>query len=204
MILTRRIAGQAVMAECEPALAPAAEDVLRTLEGMARAGTPPRDGLRLRFGWSLLTLRAEAEGLRICEPAFDGATAEGLHPRLDTTLGVIAAQLVWLDRLGEIGRDVTYDQVLVVTRDALMARDVFALRGEAAAAEDSGWSVAPVPRPGEPIDRSGQQALPVHRLVALRPGLLPVLALPVGYLVTLAGEEVVEVDAPDGRTVWRA
>jgi hypothetical protein len=203
MIVTRRIGGQAVLAECEAALAPAAEDVLRTLEGMARTGTPPRDGLRLQFGWSLLTLRAEAEGLRVCEPAFGDAAAEGLHPRLDTTLGVIAAQLAWLDRLGEKGRDVTYDQVLVVTRDALVAHDLFALRGEAAAKEDSGWSVAPVPRTGEPIDRSGQQVLPVHRLVTLRPGLLPVLALPVGYLVTLRGDEVLEVDAPDGRTVWR-
>jgi hypothetical protein len=61
-----------------------------------------------------------------------------------------------------------------------------------------------VPPPGEPIDRSGQRAMPVHRLVVLRPGLLPILALPPGYLATLAGEEVLEVDAPDGRTVWRA
>jgi hypothetical protein len=119
-------------------------------------------------------------------------------------LGILVAQLEWLHRLSEQGRDVFLDQQVVVAGGALSAVDIFALRGKTDSDADSGWSLAPVPPPGEGIDTASLHAVPIRRLVAERPGLLPILTLPEGYLVRLKGNDVVEVTAPDGRVVWQS
>ncbi|MBC8737656.1 hypothetical protein F6X40_12690 [Paraburkholderia sp. UCT31] len=202
MILTSTIDTHEVLLECDVALEPAAKDVLRTLAELSRPDAPLRDGLRVRFGWSLLTLRTEPAGLRVCEPHFRGDPERELNPRLDTTLRVLVEQSAWLHQLGEAGSDVFFDQQIVVAGDALHATNIFALRGEVQKQGDSGWSVAPVPSGGQAIDMHNLRALPVHRLLDARPGLLAVLTLPAGYLVRLKANRVVEVNAPDGRVVW--
>ncbi len=204
MIVTRTIADQTVLVECETVFEPAARDVLRTLQDLANSGTPMREGLRIRFGWSLLTLRSDNAGLRVCEPLFTGDPDNALNPILNTTLGVLAAQVQWLHRLREQGSDVRFDQQIVLADDALTSADIFAVREEAKSAVDSGWSIAPVPAAGGEIDMSGLQAVPIHRLVKARPGLLPILTLPAGYLVRLRENEVIEIEAPDGRVAWQA
>jgi hypothetical protein len=195
MITERMICGRRVLAECAPEHMRAAQDILAEL---AASGRPLEEGQRVRFGWSLLTLRAEGEGLRVWEPDFAGDSENGLSPTLDTTIAIIDSQLKWLRLLGEDGLDASFDQRVVLAKAALAAPNIFALRSEPNGEIDSGWSVAPVPRPGEQIDMSGLETTPIHRLLAARPGLLAVLALPVGYLVTLSGNDVVEVTAPDG------
>lgn len=202
MILTRTIDTRAVLLECDAAFEPAAHDVLSTLAALSRPDAPLRDGLRVRFGWSLLTLRAEPAGLRVCEPHFRGDPESELNPLLDTTLRVLVEQSAWLHQLGEAGSDVFFDQQLVVAGDALQVTDIFALRAQVQTQGDSGWSVAPVPSGGQAIDMQNLRAIPVHRLLDARPGLLAVLTLPAGYLVRLNADQVVEVNAPDGRVVW--
>ena len=204
MIITRTIAGQPLLVECDGSLETAARDVLRTYAELADSGKPLRDGLRVRFGWSLLTLRSEPAGLRVCEPRFSGDPEHGLNPRLDITLGVLVAQVDWLRRLHQQGSDVAFDQQIVVAGDALTAANIFAMREESKSDVDSGWSVAPVPAAGGDIDMSGLHAVPVHRLVEARPGLLPILTLPAGYLVRLWQNDVIEIEAPDGGSGWQA
>jgi hypothetical protein len=202
VIVARTIDGQNVRLECAASQEAAAGEVLQSLAALARSGTPPRDGLRVRFGWSLITLRTEREGLRVCEPRFAGDAATELSPRLDVTLGVLTEQVAWLKRLGIAGRDAAFDQSLVVAGDALSAQDVFALRQEPEAEHDSGWSVAPVPPAGGAVEMSGLHAMSIGSLVATRSALLAVITLPPGYLVRLTGNRVSEVTAPSGEVVW--
>jgi len=204
MIITRTIAGQPLLVECDSSLESAAHDVLRMFADLANSGKPMRDGLRIRFGWSLLTLRSDQAGLRVCEPLFTRDPEHALNPDLDTTLGVLVAQVEWLRRLQEQGSDVAFDQQIVVAGDALTASDIFALREEPKSDLDSGWSVAPVPADSRDIDMSALCAVPVARLVEARPGLLPILTLPAGYLVRLRQNDVIEIEAPDGRAGWQA
>ena len=204
MIVTQAIADQTLLLECDSGLESAAREVLRTFADLAGSGKPMRDGFRIRFGWSLLTLRSDPAGLRVCEPLFTGDPDHALNPNLDTTLGVLKAQVEWLQRLGEQGSDVAFDQQIVVVGDALATADIFALQEEPKSDVDSGWSVAPVPAAGHDIDMSGLRALPIHLLVAARPGLLPILVLPTGYLVSLRQNEVIEVEALSGRIGWQA
>ena len=202
MILTRKIGSQSITVECAEVLQPAACDVLETLAELAKSGTLLRDGLRVQFGWSLLTLRAEADGLRVCEPRFSGDPRGEQSPTLDITLSVLAEQVRWLHRMDEKGKDVVFDQKIVHTLDGLEAEDIFALRGESTTESDSGWSVARVPRGGEGIDMSNLSGLPIYRLLGTRVGLLAILTLPEGYLVRLQGNEVTEITDAEGRVRW--
>jgi hypothetical protein len=199
MITERCFGACRLIAECVEQHETAAQDILAEL---ATCTAPLEDGLKIRFGWSLLTLRAEVQGqaqaLRICEPDFAGDAEKGLSPTLDTTIAVIAAQLQCLRRVCEKGIDAYFDQRIAVARGALDATNIFALRGEPGGI-DSGWSIAPVPPPGGRIDMTGLETIPIHRLVVMRPGLLAILALPIGYLVTVSGSHVAEITAPDGR-----
>jgi hypothetical protein len=204
VIVRRRIDSKLLSVECGAALEPAAKDVLDSFEDLARSGTQLRDGARLRFGFSLLTLRAEDRELRVCEPDFSGDALHSLRPTLDTTLSIIAGQVRWLGRTGERGADVFFDQQAVFAADAWSAPEIFALRTASVSEEDSGWSIAPVPAEGEEIDKSRLSAIPIYRLVEDHPGLVSIMAFPEGYLVRLRGDEVVEISDPTGRVCWEA
>jgi hypothetical protein len=204
MIFSRIIDSQQIILECDPRFEPAAGDIFDTLTSLARSGTRLHDGTRVRFGWSLLTLRSELAGLRICEPHFFGNPLGEVNSTLDVTLGVLVEQLQWLRRVGEHGADAFFDQNLVFTRDAAAADDLFALRGQAQSRADSGWSVAPVPQRGARIDTSDLSAVPVYALVDGRFGLLSILTLPVGYLVRLKQDEVMDITDPDGMVRWQS
>jgi hypothetical protein len=202
VILSRRVDDEVVTIECDASLEDAAGDVLETLRRLARSGTKLRDGYRMRFGWSVLTLRAEDGGFRVCEPRFSGDPRTELSPTLDTTLAVLVAQVHWLRRLGVQGEDVVFDQQVVLAEGALDASEIFALRGSPTSEADTGWSVASVPAEDEAVGQRGLTALPVHRLVDAAPDLLPILTLPEGYLVTLHEGEVVEITDPQGEVRW--
>jgi hypothetical protein len=204
MIFARTIDSQRIVAECAESLEPAVGDILKTFADLAHSGKPLRAGFSIRFGWSLLTLAEEARGLRICEPSFSGDPVHDLSPTLDTTINVLLSQLEILHRVGDRGEDVFFDQQILLAPGALIAQEIFALRGERTSESDSGWSVAPVPAPGQQIDTSKLTALPVYRLVGPHPGLLSILTLRQGYLARLRRGKVVEIDGPDGRTRWRA
>jgi hypothetical protein len=204
VIFARTIGVRHLVLECAASLEPAAGDIFKTFADLARSGKPLHEGFSIRFGWSMLTLADDPEGLRICEPCFSGDPLHELNPTLDTTIAVLLSQVEWLHHVGERGEDTFFDQQILLAPEALTAPDIFALRGERTTEADSGWSVAPVPAPGQEIDTSNLTALPVYRLAGSHPGLLSILTLPQGYLVRLHGGEVIEIDGPDDRTRWRA
>jgi len=204
MIFERVIASQRIVAECVASLAPAVGDIFKTFADLSQSGKPLHAGLSVRFGWSRLTLAEDPAGLRICEPRFSGDPLHDLNPALDTTINVLVSQVAVLRRVRERGEDVFFDQQILLAPGALTAPEIFSLRVERTSEADSGWSIAPVPAPGQGIDTSNLAAAPIYRLVGSQAGLLSILTLPQGYLVRLRRGEVVEVDGPDGRTRWRA
>jgi hypothetical protein len=202
MIFAREISGQLLSVECTPGLQGAAEDVLITFASLTREGNVLQNDFRIRFGWSLLTLRSDRGGLRVCEPHFTGDPFKELNSTLDITLNVLADQVALLRMVGEEGVDVRFDQQIVFAGDSLTAKSIYALRTEAQSEEDSGWSVAPVPVGGTLINTGNLSVLRIYELIVRRPVLLQVMTLPVGYLATVNGDRLVEVTGPDGEVRW--
>ncbi len=70
MIIERQIGPCRIFAECAPASFQRAASALAAFEGVAPATSPLQSGTQMRFGWSLLHLVNETNGLRVTEPDF--------------------------------------------------------------------------------------------------------------------------------------
>ena len=194
---TRRIGDWDVTARCAPGQEPLARDVLETLARLA-AREALRDGLRVRFGWSLLTLREQAPGtLTVCEPDFAGDPLRAVRPGVETTLDVLRRQAALLRRVGAPPADVRFDQSVIVRRGAFDRGDVQLLREAPVGSDDSGWRVVRVDLPHSRAAEDFELML-VSSLLASCPAALAGLALPTGYAVSVSSGRIVAVMDPQG------
>ncbi|HEX6322869.1 MAG TPA: hypothetical protein VFZ36_04015 [Vicinamibacterales bacterium] len=174
-----------------------AEDVLATIERLA-AAKPLRPGLRIRFGWSMLTLREMNGEWILCEPDFDGDPLNDVRPDISTTLDVVSRQTAFARRVGVRPVDATFDQFILIGRGAWDAHDIQLFRDESRDADDSGWSLAPANAPSAGDRDAEYDAVRTFDALRKRPSILPVLVLPPGYAVTMAGDKVGFILDPDG------
>src|SRR5262249_40599598 len=150
--------------------------VVRKLESANERGVQMVDGTRIQVGWSVLTLRAEGSGLRVCEPAFRTNPFEQLEPRLDVTMRVLASQIRVLRQVGEVGVDVTYDQLVLIVTGALERGAIYLKRLDPSSKQDSGWFIGDLDHIENP-DETQTQAVAAFELLRVRRAILQVLAL---------------------------
>ena len=198
-----RVAAGEIVAACRDDLAPLARAMLAAFAQRDRAGPALHDGSRVQFGWSVLTLRRDNDALRVCEPDFGGDPFADFSARVDVSLAVIREQAAVLRRTGATGMDARWDaHVIIVPATALAAPGVFLRREAPSGPEDSGWLIGDVDHPPAQAEVEAADAVPVYRLLALRPFLLRLLALPVGWFIRVSGERIEEVIDVDGKTQW--
>ncbi|HTX91841.1 MAG TPA: hypothetical protein VMC09_11570 [Anaerolineales bacterium] len=191
--ITHVIAGQPVTVHCIAGQGALAADVFETLAKLSQT-EPLRAGLKIRFGWSSLTLCEGVQaGLTVCEPDFDGNPFEQNRPSLGVTLGVLAEQAAILKRVSVDPVEVTFDQFIVLRKEALSSTTIVLSRGPSTSADDSGWSIDCPDQPSGPEREEDYEAKRVYELLKTRPAILPVLILPVGYLVEFQGNLITEV-----------
>jgi hypothetical protein len=201
MLLSRQIGSHDVVLECADAYSELAGSVLDTLAELDRAGPQLRPGSTVQFGWSLLTLKAEDDKLRVCEPDFSGDVSRP-RPNIDTTLSVLKEQVSVLRAVGEEGVDVRFTQFVAVGVGAMTTPDLFLKRDAPVADDDSGWFVGRLEdleaaRSAEEVD-----ALRIWEVLKLRPVLVQVMALPPGYVAIVRGSHVEALLDKDLRLRW--
>lgn len=197
-VVSRTIGGRAVSAACAAYQRPLAEDLLTTLERIAQKD-PLRPGVKIRFGWSMLTLREEIGGLVACEPDFDGDPLRDVRPRVDTTLDVLAQQTVLVRKVGVRPVDVGFEQFVVVAHGALDSRTLNLFRSDPELDDDTGWTVSSPDQPGSPEDPNSFEAIRVFVFLRRRPVVLSALGLPPEFAVVIDGDRISAVLGPDGR-----
>ena len=106
MIIERNIQHQRIRTECEESSSIRATSVLDVFEKLAAAGVSLKPGVQIRFGWSLLHLVQEDQGLRVTEPDFAIWPKQRWILTIDTTLNVLALQASLLHELGVEGEDI--------------------------------------------------------------------------------------------------
>ena len=199
-VLARTIAGRRVTASCEASRVPLADDVLTTIERIA-SRDPLRGGMRVRFGWSMLTLREEPDGgLTVCEPDFAGDPLRATRAGIDTTLDVAARQVAFARLAGITAADAWFDQFLIAARGALASPRLRLTRRRPAAEDDSGW-MAWAEGFDPPDDPDAHEALRTYRLLSLRPAAVAVLVAPPDFSVLLEGDQVASVIDSRGQRV---
>lgn len=198
---TRMIGGREVTLECSDRFEPAAQNVLETLEKLDARGPALHDGSRVQFGWSVLTLMTDGDGLRVHEPDFDGDPLGEVRPNLDTSLDVLVQQVKVLSGSGLPGEDVSFSDAVFIQGRALEAPNVFLTRQGPASDGDSGWYVGNL----DDMDNAGgakPEAVRVYELLGRRPCLLKVLTLPPSYAVTVQGDTITGVMDAEGHNYY--
>jgi hypothetical protein len=190
MVVEREVAGRTLRARCAPRNARRASSALIAF---GRLGSPD-SGATLRFGWSLLRLQRDEDGVPLaCEPDFDAWPEQRWRDTIDVTLDVLEAQARLLCRTGVEGEDVRLDQVLLAAPGAIAEPRAFMRRVDALAEHDCGWLVGVIDDPAALSRAQELEAVPIAHLVARRRALLQALAFPTGYVVIFNGETVAQV-----------
>jgi hypothetical protein len=181
-----------------------AESVLQLVSQLDASGSAIVDGASIPLGWSQLTVRARdhrrevSDDLVLCEPRFDGDPRTELRDDITQTLAVLRAQATFVQRIGAASQPTAFDREVTVACGVLHQRRLFAERREATGDHDSGWFIGPRDLPGD-VECT---TVRVYELLMLRPALLQVLALPVGYLVAFDGDDVETVLDTHDRDLW--
>jgi hypothetical protein len=198
-----RVGDQGVMLECDPKLHGAAEVLFDYLKTLSAKGVSPYAGIKISYGWSILTLQAEEGLLRVCEPAFDRNPFEETNPTMDNTFRVVEQQTLVLRRSGLSGLSVLFSDNLFVRNMALEAPNQFLKRQVPAGNQDSGWYIGNLDRIEADETDDEFEILRVFELLRRRPAVLQVLMLPPDYVVVLRDDEVSEILDKHGTNHWR-
>ena len=170
-------------------------------------GAVLRDGVRIPFGWTVLLVRKDVGGYRLCEPDFDADPGTDIRENLDFSLSCYRRQQRLIAAVGlNQWRPLTYSVDVFIESGALSDNQVIAQRMSDPQGEE-GWFVFRIhagnSKPTLDLATVGEQfeRVPVWHLAADHPALFDMLALPVGYTVRVTGGVIDAVRNPDGE-VW--
>ncbi|MGB7548939.1 MAG: hypothetical protein WBM14_14415 [Terracidiphilus sp.] len=203
MKLTRRIQGVDLHLNCVESLAPQGQALLDTFERLYSAPGSLRAGAQIRFGWSLLRILEDDEGLVVGEPDFERRPGEVWIPTVDTTLAVETEQVRLLHRLRISGQDTYFDSVLFAASGSLDLDDVFLKRSVGTLETDSGWALGSLSNP-EALTEGELEPVPISRLVVTHRFLMQALALPTGSIAIYKNRELHDVLDETGHTLFRS
>lgn len=191
-----------ILVHCAPDLDRQAESLLDKLQELNQRGPALKEGTTIEFGFSLLRLQRDAENLVVCEPDFEGDPLVDWIPQVDTTLQVLTEQVTLLRRVGLDGVTAHYHENIVIAKGCLKSEHVYLERNAPSGAHDSGWYMGNVEQPDRELTAEDLEVLPVYELMRQRPPLVKVLALPVGCLVVVRGEQIEAVLDEAGHNLW--
>lgn len=186
----RKIGEYTVVVQCLEDLAIQATALLSKLEQLHSIGPALRPGTVVQFGWSRLTLELDGNNLIVCEPDYDGDPFHHTVPVVDRTLRVIMDQAFICRSLNSVGREVTFDQTIVVAKAAIDTPKIYLDRVETEINEFSGWYLGPTD--GDSINEYKDQveSLYVYQLLNLRPAVMKILNLPFNCIVIFNGDTI--------------
>jgi hypothetical protein len=194
----RQIGTTTVVAQADASLKQEAMWLLGRIAEFADGGGKLDDDVKIRMGWSALTLRKRDARFVVCEPDFDGDPFTKTVEDVTRTLRVLFRQKDFVNRVSAKAQESMFGDKVVMAKNVLKT-DSLALQRSEPKPGDSGWYVGPA---DDPESVTEYEAIYVYQLLHLRPALLDVLALPEGYVVFVTADTVDAVFDPDGVDVF--
>jgi len=179
---TTMVAGVKIIINASPNLTVQANWLHGVVEAMNRSGVILQDGVRFQLGWSILSLRGQANGaLVVCEPDYFGNPFQDELRSVDVTLGAQARQIDFAARLGVLPVLTSFQDKIVVAKGALDDTILYMERGNPCPEKnDSGWYIG---SRSQDIDSPELEGIFAFQLLRERPYLFDALILPAGYVV---------------------
>lgn len=169
------------------------ESMLRHIASLESAPPGLSNGTTIQYGWTTVRLWDDGSDLVVCEPDWTNHPRYRARPVVTFSAMHLVMLRVVADVTGTTNEDCSCHQTLVVERGALETERVLMMRSQPSSAEDSGWRV----RCSATTEFNGEE-LPMTALVSVRPELLKVVMLPVGWSAHLNGHEIEKVLDRDG------
>jgi hypothetical protein len=136
--------------------------------------------------------RHQHHTLLVCEPDFFGNPFTQERPDISTTLAVQVNMIRFAQRVGVDPPDVLFQDKIVLAQGCLRESKIYLERLPITKRGDSGWYIGP--RAGTLAPTQNElEAIVVYELLQQRQALLPVLCLPVGYMVIVDDDQMVDV-----------
>jgi len=198
------VGSQEVQAECRSELAPVAEQLLARMHAGALEGASVFERSTVQFGWTTFTLKRRLGKLALHEPDFSRSPETRLRHDLSCSIEVYVRQQATIADLGlsDWNPAGCFEEIVAAHRS--LAEPRLIAQRLAHPSGESAWFVfrADAEPPASLESLPGEYGkLPVWRLLQARPGLLPYLALPVGFTVFLDRAAPTKILSPDGE-VW--
>jgi hypothetical protein len=192
----------ALSIECDDRLRSVAQIMLAEAEDFVRKGGQFRDGYTFLHGWSLYRVKGGPGDWHIEEPDFGSDPYANSRPDCTFTLSLLAQQFAVGERIGlkpsQMAEVSCFDMIL--HPNCLRDRRIRAERTELRGQKFSGWELSSLDRVTTQAD---DMVTDVATLTKIRPALLRVILLPVGYTVELDGNDIRTVTDPSKQVVYR-
>jgi len=187
---TTIVSGVTIIINSSPSLSAHANWLSGVIETMYRRGVIIREGVRFQLGWSILSLRSQADGaLVVCEPDYFGNPFQDELRSVDVTLEAQARQNEFARTLGVTPVVTSFQDKIVVAKGVLNDATLYMERGiPCPEKNDSGWYIG---KRGQDNDPPELEAIYAFQLLRERPHLFEALILPAGYVV-FANEQGIE------------
>lgn len=191
------IGSHTVRAHVDDRFERAGRSLLASVQALHAQGVLLHDGLRVRLGWSVLTLRAQADGALVAhEPDFLGDPLAGERASISLTCAILLRHNQFARRYGCAQEGLSFQDKIVLAKGAL-EHDTVVMARTAPKPEqlDSGWFIS---QPDEHAADAGYDAIPAYELLVRRPCLVDALTLPRGHMVVATRAAITTVvDALD-------
>ena len=185
---TSKIGINTISVKCSDSQAQQSEWLIKLLGQLHSQGVPIDDGKVIEFGWSMLILKRQPNGiLSVEEPNFSGDPWKETRDDISCTLAVQHAQNIFSEKIQAQIQPASFQDKIIISRGCLETSRVFLERNPDSPAGDSGWYIGPYETEQNPEEL---EALYIYELLKRRPSLMPVLGLPSGFLVVFRGDEI--------------
>lgn len=152
-----------------------------------------KDDYTVEAGWSFYFIKKENENYRILVPDYYKNPFSDKTDDLTTALTVQGMQNELLKDIKQKGCPVTFQDKIVVLKDALFNDEVYMHRSREREGMDSGWYLGLVNDQKDKHPVSDYASIYTFELLKYNTELLRVLSADVGDMVIIHGNEIVEI-----------
>lgn len=189
----KTINNKVVKFKCSESLESLVESFIQLLEEEDSKYGIIKDDYTVEAGWSFYFISRENDNYRISVPDYSKDPFSDKTDDLTTALTVQSMQNELLKDIKQKGCAVTFQDKIVVLKEALFNDEVYMHRSREREGTDSGWYLGLVNDQKDKHPVSDYASIYTYELLKYNPVLLRVLSADVGDMVMIHGNEIVEI-----------
>lgn len=199
-VFSKTLGNKKISLQCIGSLSKQAEFLLSLIEIEYKSINVLQDNYKIQIGWSIYIISGQNEEFVILSPDYNQNPFKDMKSDLTIPLMIQAQQNEMLRKTKVQSEPVSFQDTMVILKDALKSDLLYLERKEICKKGDSGWYLGLLDDKNEARGIEDYQSIYIFQLLQLKPALLQLLTLPVGCIAIIDGDSIVEVvDNEDNR-----